>query len=110
VDKKNGAGDGSSSRDEVFVHPRRHHHHHKHKYHRGSSVQPMGREESIYEGYVETLVIFWILASSVTDIRKINTIKNREFTRMSSKCNSFHSFSICLIQLGNDLQRFCEFI
>jgi hypothetical protein len=78
VDKQAGVGDGSSSRDEVSMHPQRHRHHHRHKYHRGSSVQATGREELTCEGYVQTLVILWILAPSVRDIRKINTSKKRK--------------------------------
>ncbi|XP_021923237.1 centrosomal protein of 89 kDa-like isoform X2 [Zootermopsis nevadensis] len=47
VDKQ--VGDGSSSKDNVSVHPRRRHHH-RHKYHRGSSVQATKREELTCEG------------------------------------------------------------
>ncbi|PNF19336.1 hypothetical protein B7P43_G06721 [Cryptotermes secundus] len=45
IAKQNGVGDGSSSRTELLVHPRRHHHHHRLKYKKDSSVQLMGREE-----------------------------------------------------------------
>jgi hypothetical protein len=41
----------------------------------------MGTEELACEGYVQTLIMFWILTSSVIDIGMINTSKSGRTTK-----------------------------